>query len=114
MLKFNCLLLTIALSFFTLLFSNTEGHISFEKNIPTHNFQDYHSLNSSATTVDNSFEKLLIIDEQNTQPSVNYFYTVSCLNELLFNIQLNYLKTGGFFNLKLTISKIIYPFHSFL
>ena len=114
MLKFNCLFLTVALSFFTLFLNKTEGDLTFKKNLPTHNLQDYHSLNTSAISVNNSFEELLTFHKHNQQPSVNHFFTISRLNEMLLGINLNYLKVCDFFDLNLTIGKIIYPFHSFL
>jgi chromosome condensin MukBEF complex kleisin-like MukF subunit len=114
MLKFNGLLLTIALSFFTLCLGKAEGDLTLKKPVPTQQLHDFHALNTSAISVNNSFEELIVIDEHNTRFSENRFYAITRLSNLCISIDLKYLKACDFFNLNLTISKIIYPFHSFL
>lgn len=114
MLKINCLLLTVTISFFSLFLFNTESAISFKKNTPIHEIKIDSSINTCAISIDNSYEELAHFDEQNVQNKLNHFQTFQPLSSILTANNSNYLKVCDFLNLNLTIDKIVFPFHTFL
>ena len=114
MLKFNCLLLTVTLSFLSLFVIKTEDAFTLNTNHSTHSLKKDHSFNALAISTNNSFEELLNFDEQEKQPNINFSFSNTSFNEVFFNAQLQYLKICNLINLNFTISKIIFPFHSFL
>ena len=112
--KFNCLLLTVALSFYSLILFHSEGGISFEKNSPTHTLKIDQSFNACAISIHNSYEELITFDKQKRLAGGNFFYAIKSLNEPFLDDNSNYLKACNFLDLNLTPTTIIYPFHSFL
>jgi hypothetical protein len=112
--KFNCLLLTVALSFCSLILFHSEGSISFKKNTPLHNFKIDQSINACAVSINNSYEELINFDKQKRLAGGNFFYAIKSLNEPFLNDNSNYLKACNLLDLNLTTTTIIYPFHSFL
>tara|TARA_R110000868_G_scaffold195442_4_gene441114 strand:+ start:101 stop:436 length:336 start_codon:yes stop_codon:yes gene_type:complete len=111
MLKINCLLLTVSLSFFSLFLFKTEYAPSFKTATPTHKFENDCSLNTCAIVIPNSYEELIHFDKQNSGNHCNFFKP---LNRVLLENNLLYLKACNFFDVNLTIDKIVFPFHSFL
>ncbi len=111
MLKINCLLLTVSLSFFSLFLFKTEYIPSFKTATPTHKFENDYSLNACAIVNTNSYEELIYFDKQN---NVNHFNSSKPLNRVLLENNSHYLKACNFFDINLTIDKIVFPFHSFL
>ncbi|MBP0905617.1 hypothetical protein ACFSKN_10450 [Mariniflexile gromovii] len=114
MLKFNSLLLTLALSLFTFFLSEAEGDLAIKKIAPTHDVKIDHSFNALAITSNNSFQELLSFNTEKEPTFQNHFYAKSSLNKVVFENELQYLKVCDFIDLKLTPQSIIYPFHSFL
>ncbi|MEN3323922.1 hypothetical protein VP395_09295 [Mariniflexile soesokkakense] len=114
MLKFNSLLLTLALSLFTLFLSKPEGDLALKKITPTHEVKIDHSFNALAITTDNSFQELVRFDKEKEPTKPNHFYAKNFLNETVYESDLHYLKVCDFLDLNLTTRSIIYPFHSFL
>jgi hypothetical protein len=114
MLKFNCFLLTVTLSFISLFINKTEDALALNTNHSTHNIKKDLSFNACAISTNNSFEELLNFDEQEKQPTINFFFSNTSFKEVFFYAQLQYLKICNLLNLNFTISKIIFPFHSFL
>jgi len=115
MIKFNCLLLAISLSLFSLILSKTEGCVSFKKNIPTHKIQNDNSVNlGTLPTNTKSFEELRHFENHKKHTNTTHLYGYGGINNSVLEKNLYYLKVCDFFALNLTISKIIYPFHSFL
>ncbi|WP_445736084.1 hypothetical protein [Mariniflexile sp.] len=114
MLKINCLFLTVTLSFFSLFLFKTESNLSYKSVSHPHDIKIDRSVNASAISINNSFEELVSFEKLKKQNHVNYSESYKPLNKVLLENNSNYLKACDFFNLNLTISKIIYPFHSFL
>jgi hypothetical protein len=112
--KFHGLLLTVALSFFTLFLCKFHTDVALKKITPTHKLHDNNSLNSYAISANSSFEELRNFEEYKNQLSVSHFYTNLSLNKFLLDVNSSYLKACDFFNFSLTVRTIIYPFHSFL
>tara|TARA_R110002049_G_scaffold285400_1_gene466283 strand:- start:28884 stop:29228 length:345 start_codon:yes stop_codon:yes gene_type:complete len=112
--KFNGLLLTIALSFFTLFLCKLEGDVALKKHSPTHKLQDKHALNASAVTTTISSEELLNFDEHKYPSFTKHFYADTSLNKIFFDIKSSFLKVCDVFDFSLSIGSIIFPFHSFL
>jgi hypothetical protein len=113
MLKINCLLFTVALSFFSLFLFKTDHNLSIKPINYPHEINVDHSINKCAISTNNSFVEILSFDKLKKHNQTNY---LERQNSLLIVSENNsrYLKTYDFFDLNLTISKIIYPFHSFL
>ena len=111
--KFNCLLLTVALSFCSLILFHSEGSISFERNTPIHHLKIDQSINACAVSINNSYEELINFDKQKRLASGHAFYPID-LSEAFLDEHSNYLKACNFLDLNLTPTTIIYPFHSFL
>jgi len=112
--KFNCLLLTVALSFCSLILFHSEGSISFERNTPIHHLKIDQSINACAVSINNSYEELINFDKQKRLTNVNLFCSVKPLREAFLDDNSNYLKACNLLDLNLTTTTIIYPFHSFL
>lgn len=112
--KFNCLFLTLALSFFSLILFHSEGSISFNKNTPIHHLKIDQSINAYAISINNSYEVLINFDKQKRLTNVNLFCSVKPLREAFLDDNSNYLKASNLLDLNLTPTTIIYPFHSFL
>lgn len=112
--KFNCLLLTVALSFYSLFLFNSERVISFEKNTPVHSFKIDYSINTSAISINNTYDELLNFDKQKRLASGRLFYAIKPLSKSLLDENSSYLKTCNLIDLNLTPTTIIYPFHFFL
>ena len=111
--KFNCLLLTVALSFCSLILFHSEGSISFEKNTPVHHFKIDQSVNACAVSINNSYEELISFDKQKRLAGGHAFYPIKPLSKAFLDDNSNYLKACNFLDLNLTPTTIIYPFHSF-
>ncbi|WP_308991594.1 hypothetical protein QLS71_006140 [Mariniflexile litorale] len=114
MLKFNSLLLTLALSLFSLFLSETGGDLAIKKIPTTHDVKIDHSFNALAITTNNSFQELVSFEKDKEPPTENRFYTKNTSNKTVFENELQYLKVCDFIDLNLTTRSIIYPFHSFL
>jgi len=114
MLKINCLLLTVTLSFFSLFLIKTESNLAFKPTNHSHDLKIDHSINACAISTNNSFVELLSFDKQKKQSEINYLESFKPLNKALVENNSSYLKTCDFLDLNLTIHKIIFPFHSFL
>lgn len=112
--KINCLFLTVALSFYSLFLFNSEGGISFEKNSPAHSFKIDHSINTSAISINNTYEELLNFDKQKRLVSNHLFEAIKPLSKSFIDENSIYLKACTLLDLNLTPTTIIYPFHSFL
>ena len=113
MLKLNCLLLTVTISFFSLFLFNTENTISFNSITHTHDIKIDGLYNTFAISANNSFLELLSFDKQKLT-NANFIYKSTCLKKVFLDERLNYLKASNLLDLNLTIRTIIYPFHSFL
>ncbi len=114
MLKINCFFLTITLSLFSLFLFKTESNLSFKPVNHPHNIKIDHSINACAISTNNFFEGFSNFEKLKKQNHVNYFESFKPLNKVLVENNSHYLKTCNFLDLNLTISKIVYPFHSFL
>lgn len=114
MLKFNTIILTLALSVFTLFLNKAEGDLVVKKVIPTHDVKIDHSFNALAIANHNSFPELLSFSKDIEPVHQNHFYTKTTLTKVAIEGELQYLKTCNAINLNLTKQRIIYPFHSFL
>tara|TARA_R110000868_G_scaffold316814_1_gene577667 strand:- start:478 stop:825 length:348 start_codon:yes stop_codon:yes gene_type:complete len=115
MIKINCLLFAISLSLFTIILSKTESCISFKKNAPVHNFQNDNSINfGTLPTNIKSLKEFRHFEKQKKQTNGTHLNVYATLNGSLLENNIHYLKVCDFFNLNLTVSIIIYPFHSFL
>jgi hypothetical protein len=114
MLKINWLFLTITLSFFSLFLLRTESNLSFKSVSHQHDIKSDYSINACAISINNSFEESLSFEKLKKQNHVNYLESFKPLNKVLVENNSHYLKTCNFLDLNLTISKIVYPFHSFL
>lgn len=114
MLKFNSLLLTVTLSFFSLILFKTEDYISFRKNTPAHHIKIDQSINAYAISFNNSYEELLSFDKQKRLTNSNFIYSIKPLSKAFINHDSDYLKASNLLDLNLTPTTIIYPFHSFL
>src|SRR5690606_14879526 len=113
MLKFNCFLLTVTLSFFSLILFKTEGTAVYKTARHTQDVKIDGVYNTSAISVNNSsLEQLGFIKQKLT--SANFIYTFTCLNKVFLEECINYLKACNLIYLNLTTRTIIYPFHSFL
>jgi len=113
MLRFNCFLLTVTISFFSLFLFKSEGAIAFNKVSHTHEIKIDGLYNTFAISADNSFHELLSFDKQKLT-NTNFIYTFTCLKNVFFDESSNYLKTSNLLDINLTTRTIIYPFHSFL
>lgn len=113
MLKFNCFLLTVTISFFSLFLFKTEGPIAYKTVTHTHEIKIDDFYNTCAISVDNSFRDLLSFTKQKLT-SANFFDTFTCLKKVFLEEGINYLKVCNLIDLNLTTRTIIYPFHSFL
>ncbi|WP_100613806.1 hypothetical protein [Confluentibacter citreus] len=113
MLKFNCFLLTVTISFFSLFLFKTENTISFQAITHTHDIKIDGLYNTSAISANNSFLELLSFDKQKLT-NANFIYTFTCLKKVFLDEGYNYLKVCNLIDLNLTTRTIIYPFHSFL
>ena len=114
MLKINCLLLTVTLSFFSLFLFKTEGNLAFKAVNHSHDIKIDQSVKTCAISASNSFVELLSFDKQKKQNQINYLESFKPLNKALVENNASYLKACDFLDLNLTIHKIIFPFHSFL
>lgn len=115
MLKFNTILLTLALSFFALFLSEAEGDgLLLKKVTTTHDVKVDSSFNALAINTNNSFQEVLSFNNQKEPTSANEFQAQNTLSKLAFEKEIQYLKISEFIDLKLTPQDIIYPFHSFL
>ena len=114
MLKINCLLLTVTLSFLSLFLFKTETNLAFKSVSQAHDIKIDYSINTCAISINNSFEELVRFDKLKKQNHVNYLKSYKPLNEVLVENNSHYLKACDFLDLNLTISKIVFPFHSFL
>ncbi|CAH8282700.1 hypothetical protein EV196_101552 [Mariniflexile fucanivorans] len=114
MLKINSLLLTLALSLFTLFLCETEGDLALKKTTPTHDVKIDHSFNALAITTNNSFPELVSFNAEKEPNFQNQFYAKNILKLVVFENESQYLKVCDFIDLNLTTQSIIYPFHSFL
>lgn len=114
MLKTNCFLLTVALSFFSLFLFKTDSNFPIKLVNHPHDIKIDHSFNTCAISTNNSFVELLNFDKNKKPSHTNHFNTFKPLDKVLVENNSHYLKVCNFFNLNLTISKIVYPFHSFL
>jgi hypothetical protein len=115
MLKFNGLILTLALAFFSLFLSEAQSDLAFKQNTANHHdLKIDHYFNTFAISSNNSFQELVNFDKEKNQPNQNYFYAKNLSNEVVFKSDLQYLKVCGFLDLNFTTRNIIYPFHSFL
>lgn len=113
MLKLNCFLLTVTISFFSLFLLKTENTISFQAVNHTHDIKIDGLYNTSAISANNSFPELLNFDQQKLT-NANFIYTFTYSKKVFLDESLNYLKLCNLFDLNLTTRTIIYPFHSFL
>lgn len=114
MLKFNGLLLTVTISFFSFFLFKTENSRSFQAITHTHDIKIDGLYNAFAISANNSFEELLNFDKQKKPTTYNFFNTFKPVKKALLDENLNYLKVCNFLDLYLTTHTIIYPFHSFL
>ncbi len=114
MLKFNCFLLTVTISFFSLFLFKTENTISFQAIAHTHDIKIDGLYNTFAISANNSFEELLNFDKQKKPTNYNFFNAFKPVKKVLLDESLYYLKVCNLFDLNLTTRTIIYPFHSFL
>ncbi|MFI0429830.1 hypothetical protein [Mariniflexile sp. HMF6888] len=114
MLKFNSLLLTLALSLFALFLYESEGDLALKKTTSTHDLKIDYSFNALAVITNNSFQELVSFDKEKEPSNENHFYSKNPINEVVFESDLQYLKVCDFLDLNLTPRSIIYPFHSFL
>ena len=114
MLKINCLLLTVTLSFFSLFLIKTESSLAFKPVNHSHDIKIDHSINTSAISTSNSLVEFLSFDKQKKQNQINYLESFKPFNKVLVENNSRYLKTSDFLELNLTIREIVYPFHSFL
>lgn len=113
MLKFNCFLLTVTLSFFTLILSKTEGTIAYKIVDQSEDIRIDSFHNTSAISTNNSFhERLGFIKQKLTSGSLIFSFTY--LRDAFLEEGLSYLKVCNLIDLNLTTRTIIYPFHSFL
>ena len=113
MLRINCFLLTVAISFFSLFLFKTEGAVTFKTVSHTHDIKIDGLYNTLAISIDNSFRELLSFDKQKLT-NTNFIYTFTCLKNVFLETSFNYLKISNLLDLNLTTRTIIYPFHSFL
>lgn len=112
--KFNCFLLTVALSFFSVFLFKSESGIYFKTNTPIHHFKIDQSINACALSINNSYEELITFEKQKRLASGNSLNSIGSLSEALLDNNSNYLKACNLLDVNLTPSTIIYPFHSFL
>ncbi|ALJ05476.1 hypothetical protein APS56_10255 [Pseudalgibacter alginicilyticus] len=112
--KFQGLILTVVLSFFTHFVCTLEGEVTINNYTPTHELHDNDGLNTAAITIDASHEISLNFDEQRQLHTTEHFFSNPSIHKLYLNISLSYLKICDFFNFSQTIGTIIFPFHSFL
>jgi|SRR5690606_332417 len=112
MLKFNCFLLTVTLSVFSLFLFKTEGSIPHKTVTHTHDIKIDGHYNTSAISANNSlYERLGSVKQKLTNS--NFTNTFS-LKKVFLEEGINYLKVCNLIDLNLTTRTIIYPFHSFL
>jgi hypothetical protein len=114
MLKINCLLFTVALSFISLFLFKTEGRLAYKPANHSHDIKIDHSINKCAISTNNSLVEFLSFDKLKKQNQINYLESFKSLNKVLVENNSRYLKTCDFLELNLTIHKKIFPFHSFL
>ncbi len=114
MLRFNCFLVTVTISFFSLFLFKTEGTVPFKTvTHHTHEIKIDGLYNTTAITANNSLHELLNFDKQKLT-STNFIHTFTCLKNVFLDECFNYLKRSNLLDLNLTTRTIIYPFHSFL
>lgn len=113
MLKINCLHLTVALSFFTIFLYKTDNNLPVKPINHSHGIKVDEPFNTCAISTNNPFLEVLNLDKQKKHNHANY---LERQDPLLLLVENNspYLKICGLFDLNLTVSKIIYPFHCFL
>jgi len=114
MVNINCLLLTLVLSFFSVVLLKTVDYSFIEENTSTPYFQDHIAINNSAISVINYNEYLSNLKTFDNTKTEKQFCFLRYLEKVDNPEELHYLKTCNYLNLSLTISNIIYPFHSFL
>ncbi|MFG6685459.1 hypothetical protein ACGK9U_02665 [Mariniflexile sp. HNIBRBA6329] len=114
MLKFNGLILTLALSLFTLFVSESKGDLATKKITHTHDLKIDHSYNTLAISTNNSFLELAGFEKEKEQTFDNNFFAKKPISEKVLESDFQYLKVCDFLDLNLTTRSIIYPFHSFL
>lgn len=112
--KFNCLVLTVIISFFSFFLFITESTISFKSIVHKYDIKIDNAYNALAISTNNSFQELLNSDKQKKPSSCNVFYTFKHLKKIFLDVDFNYLKGCNLLDLNLTTRTIIYPFHSFL
>ncbi|HMR15130.1 MAG TPA: hypothetical protein PKD13_01490, partial [Mariniflexile sp.] len=114
MLKINCFLLTVTLSFFSLVLFKGEGALALKTTSSKHEIRYDNSVNKTAISIDNSFEEFIHIDKQKRQNSINHVSVFKPSSNHLFQTDSHYLKVCDFLDVTLTVDKIIFPFHYFL
>ncbi|MDO7172292.1 hypothetical protein [Mariniflexile sp. AS56] len=114
MLKFNSLLLTLALGVFSLFLSESEGDLAYKKITPSDDLKIDHSFNAFGITTSNAFEHITNFEFEKEPTNPDQFYAINPLNKAVYTGELQYLKDCDFIDLNLTTRAIIYPFHSFL
>ena len=114
MLKINCFLLTVTLSFFSLFLFKGEGTLALKTTSSKHEIRYDNSVNKTAISIDNSFTEFVHIDKQKRQNSINHVFVFKPAGNHLFQTDSHYLKGCNFLDVNLTVDKIIFPFHSFL
>lgn len=111
--RFNCFLLTVTISFFSLFLFKSENTTLFKAITHKHDIKIDGLYNTSAISADNSFHELLSFDKQKLTNS-NFIHTFTCLKKVFLDESFNYLKISNLLDINLTTRTIIYPFHSFL
>ncbi|MFD0990666.1 hypothetical protein ACFQ1R_11200 [Mariniflexile jejuense] len=116
MLKFKGLILTIAISFISLLLFETNGKaVALNKPSNTHHdIKIERSFNTLAITTANSFEELINFNKHKNQTTETVFGAKKIVTNAVCENDLHYLKTCAHLDLNLNTRTIIYPFHSFL
>lgn len=114
MLKINCFLLTVTLSFFSLFLFKGEDTLAFKTANTKHEISNDHTVNKCAISIDNSCEEFIHYEKQKRQNSLNHVLAYKPLSKRLFETNSHYLKVCDLLDVNLTVGKIIYPFHSFL
>lgn len=112
--KFQGLILTLLVSFFTLFICELESTLAIKDYVAKHELQDNHGINTAAITIDTSLEVPTNLEDYKNQPTVNHFYANTSLNKLFLEPSTSYLKTCDFFDFSQIIGVLIFPFHSFL
>lgn len=113
MLKFNCFLLTVTLSFLSLFLFKTESTTVYKTVTHKEDLKIDSFHNTSALTANNSFHELLSFVKQKLT-SAYFICSFTGLKKVFLEEGINYLRVCNLIDLNLTTRTIIYPFHSFL